>query len=100
MRRRVVVTGIGVITPVGKNVDAMWNVLREGGSGIGRISHFDASKFPTKIAAEVKDFSLGQYVADPAPFAEAGRNILFAIAAATEAVKGSGILDTKLDPSR
>lgn len=100
MRRRVVVTGIGVITPVGKNVESMWKVLREGGSGIGRITHFDASRFPTKIAAEVKDFNLADYVAETGPFDECGRNILFAIAAATEAVKGSGILDQKVDPSR
>ena len=100
MRRRVVVTGIGVITPIGKDVESMWKVLREGGSGIGRITHFDASKFPTKIAAEVKDFNLARYLADTSPFAESGRNVLFAIAAATEAVRGSGILDVALDPSR
>ncbi|MFM8218168.1 MAG: beta-ketoacyl synthase N-terminal-like domain-containing protein, partial [Planctomycetaceae bacterium] len=44
MRRRVVVTGIGVVTPVGNNVEAMWNVLRHSGSGIGLITHFDASR--------------------------------------------------------
>ena len=98
--RRVVVTGIGAITPVGSDVEAMWKVLREGGSGIGRITHFDASRFPTKIAAEVKDFDLSKYVDDPAPYAYSGRNVTFAIAAATEAVTSSGILDTTLDPSR
>jgi 3-oxoacyl-[acyl-carrier-protein] synthase II len=100
MRRRVVVTGIGAITPVGSDVESMWKVLREGGSGIGRITHFDASRFPTKIAAEVKDFDLSQYVDDPAPYADSGRNITYAIAAATEAVRASRIRDAQLDPSR
>jgi 3-oxoacyl-[acyl-carrier-protein] synthase II len=100
MRRRVVVTGIGVITPVGIEIESMWKVLREGGSGIGYISHFDASKFPTKIAAEVKDFDLSRYVEHPDRFAYAGRNIRFAIGAATEAVRDSGILDMSLDPAR
>lgn len=100
MRRRVVVTGIGVITPIGNDVESMWRVLREGGSGIGRITHFDASRFPTKIAAEVKNFDLARFVDDTTPFAESGRNVLFAVAAASEAVKGSGILDVSLDPSR
>src|SRR5579859_7397419 len=99
-RRRVVVTGIGAITPVGNDVESMWKVLREGGSGIGRITHFDASKFPTKIAAEVKNFDLAKYVDDPRRYAWSGRNITFAIAAATEAVNLSGILHTALDPSR
>jgi 3-oxoacyl-[acyl-carrier-protein] synthase II len=100
MRRRVVVTGIGAITPVGSDVESMWKVLREGGSGIGRITHFDASNFPTKIAAEVKNFDLAKYVENPARYAACGHNITFAIAAAKEAVNGSGILGTRLDPSR
>src|SRR5262249_4532950 len=100
MRRRVVVTGIGAITPVGNDVESMWKVLREGGSGIGRITHFDASKLPTNIAAEVKNFDLARYVDDPSRYAYSGRNITFAIAAAKEAVGGSGILDARLDPSR
>lgn len=100
MRRRVVVTGMGVITPVGKDVEAMWGVLRAGGSGIGRISHFDASKFPTRIAAEVKDFDLARYVDDPQKYAFSGRNITFAIAAATEAVRHSRLLETEIDPTR
>ena len=99
-RRRVVVTGIGVITPVGKDVESMWKVLREGGSGIGRITHFDASNFPTKIAAEVRDFDIAHYVEDPLRYASCGRNILFAIGAATEAVRAAGILDSSFDPTR
>src|SRR5690348_11057134 len=83
MRRRVVITGMGAITPIGNDVESMWSVLRAGGSGIGRITHFDASRFPTKIAAEVKNFDLSSYVVDPGRYAYSGRNVTFAIAAAT-----------------
>jgi len=100
MRPRVVITGIGAITPVGNDVESMWSVLRAGGSGIGRITHFDAGRFPTKIAAEVKNFDLSEYVDDPARYAYSGRNVTFAIAAATEAVRSSGVLDSPPEPSR
>jgi len=99
MRRRVVVTGIGAVTPVGNSVDEMWEVLKQGGSGVGKISHFDASNFPTQIAGEVKDFQFSDYVEDESDFEYAGRNVRFAIAAATQAVKDSGLTDDpKLDP--
>ena len=100
MRRRVVVTGIGVITPVGHDVESMWQVLRRSGSGIGHITHFDASRFPTKIAAEVKDFDLGRWISHPERFAQCGRNVTFAIAAATEAVRAAGLSGGAPDPTR
>jgi 3-oxoacyl-[acyl-carrier-protein] synthase II len=100
MRRRVVVTGMGAITPVGKDVESMWDVLRSGGSGIGYITHFDASKFPTRIAAEVKEFELARYVDHPEKFAYSGRNVTFAIAAATEAVRNAGLREAAIDPVR
>src|SRR2546422_9225385 len=62
-RRRVVVTGMGVITPIGIGKESFWAGLMEAGSGVGRISRFDASGFDTRIAAEVRDF-------DPAAFME------------------------------
>ena len=99
MRRRVVVTGIGCITPVGHTVETMWASLRESGTGIGPITHFDASEFPTKIAAEVKDFDISKYVDDLTPLDQCGRNIQFAIGAATQAVEASGITDS-VDPTR
>lgn len=99
MRRRVVITGIGCITPVGIGVESMWKVLQEGGSGVGPITHFDASNFPTQIAGEVKGFNFSDYVDDEERFEHAGRNVRFAIGAATEAVQSSGILDDAgLDP--
>lgn len=101
MRRRIVVTGIGAITPVGNTIDSMWSVLREGGSGIGKITHFDASNFPTRIAAEVKNFDLARYIDRPERFTYAGRNIHFAIGAAVDAVRDSGVLEKgDLDPAQ
>lgn len=100
MRRRVVVTGIGCITPVGNTVQEMWKSLREGRSGIGPITHFDASNFPTKFAAEVHDFDLGKYIEDQDRFKFAGRNIRFAIGAAVQAMDDAGLKDGAPDPSR
>lgn len=100
MRRRVVVTGIGAITPIGNDVESMWKALREGTCGIDRITHFDASNFPTRIAAEVKGFNLSRYVDRAEDYQFSGRNILFAIGAATEAVKSSGVLNSDLNPVR
>jgi 3-oxoacyl-[acyl-carrier-protein] synthase II len=91
---------MGAITPVGNDVQSTWDVLRAGGSGIGRITHFDASKFPTKIAAEVKNFDLKRYVDEPARYVHCGRNVSFAIAAANEAVRHSGLLSSSIDPTR
>ena len=99
-KRRVVVTGMGAVTPLGITVDRMWQALREGQSGIGRITHFDASNFPTRIAAEVRGFDLANYVDDPGRFEYTGRNIRFAIGAAVDAVRASGIMDAHLDPTR
>jgi 3-oxoacyl-[acyl-carrier-protein] synthase II len=99
MRRRVVVTGIGCVTPLGNSIDEMWKSLQEGASGIGNITHFDASSFPTKFAAEVKGYRLEDHVANPERFEHAGRNIRFAIGAADQAVTDSGILDSGLDPA-
>lgn len=100
MRRRVVITGMGAITPIGHTIEEMWKVMLDGGSGIGPITHFDAANFPTKIAAEVKNFDLGKWVDNPERYHYAGRNIRYAIAAAVDAVKMSGIQDAPLDPAR
>ncbi|MCL4116660.1 UNVERIFIED_CONTAM: hypothetical protein GTU68_013966 [Idotea baltica] len=100
MRRRVVVTGIGCVTPVGNDVESTWESLREARSGVGTITHFDASNFPTRFAAEVKDYHFEQYVKDASRFADSGRNIRFAIGAASQAVSDSGIQDSQLNPAR
>ena len=100
MRRRVVVTGMGCITPVGNTVESMWQALMEGRSGIDFITHFDASGFPTKFASEVKQFILSDYIDNPERFEYAGRNIRYAIGAAVQAVNAAGIKDGTVDPAR
>ncbi|QDT94997.1 beta-ketoacyl-ACP synthase II [Gimesia aquarii] len=99
MNRRVVITGIGAITPLGKTVEDTWKALQESQCGVSEITHFDASNFPTRFAAEVQDFHLEDYVDNPDRFEHSGRNIRYAIGAATQAVKDSGILDDDFDPA-
>ena len=91
---------MGCVTPVGNNVESMWQSLLEGRSGVGNITHFDASNFPTRFAAEVKDYDLSQFADEPEHFKFAGRNIRFAVGAAVQAVQDSSILDANLDPAR
>ncbi|MCA9039970.1 MAG: beta-ketoacyl-ACP synthase II [Planctomycetaceae bacterium] len=100
MDRRVVVTGMGCITPVGNDVQSMWESITEGKSGIDFITHFDASHFPTKFAAEVRDFDFDSCVKDPSKYKHTGRNVKFAIGAAKQAVENSGVLDYLKDPGR
>ena len=100
MRRRVVVTGIGAINPMGHDVETVWKGLQEGESGVGYTTVFDASNFPTKISAEVKDWDVTT-IGEPAERWEfRGRHSHFAAGAAHQAVNSSGILDTALDPTR
>ena len=90
MSRRVVVTGMGVVSPVGNDVPAFWNSLCSGKSGIDRITAFDTTAFPTKIAGEVRDLDFGRFF-DPKEVRRTDRAILLAVAAADEAVKNSAI---------
>lgn len=92
MKRRVVITGIGVVSPVGIGVEEFWNNLLAGKSGIGPITQFDASEFPVKIAGEVKDFDAVKYVGDKKTVRHMDRNAQFAVAAARMAAE-----DAKLD---
>ncbi len=98
MRRRVVVTGMGCVTPVGNSVDDMWKSLCAARSGVGKITHFDATNFPTRFAAEVTDFNLADFYDQPERFQHAGRNIRFAVAAAVQAMNDSGLLESGIDP--
>ena len=89
-RRRVVVTGLGVVSPVGNDVPTAWANLVAGKSGIARISRFDASAFTTQIAGEVKDFDVAAYV----PPKEARRFdtfVHYGIAASLQALRDSGL---------
>ncbi len=100
MRRRVVITGVGVINPMGHDVETMWDGLKEGKSGVGYTTIFDASSFPTRISAEIRDWNIAQAGEDPEVWAKRGRHSRFAAGAAKQAVAGSGILDSGIDPTR
>ena len=91
MERRVVITGLGVVSPVGTGVEKFWNSLLEGKSGIAPITRFDAADFPVKIAGEVKDFDPA-LAGDKKTIRHMDRNAQFAVAAARMAVE-----DAKLD---
>lgn len=88
--KRVVVTGIGAVTPLGNNVNDYWNNLINGVSGAAPITRFDASKFKTQFACEVKGFDIGEYL-DRKEARKMDRFSHFGIAAATQAVKDSGL---------
>lgn len=97
--RRVVVTGMGAITPLGNDVESFWNGLVEGRCGVGYITHYDVGDGKVKIAAEVKDFDSTKYM----DFKTAKRMELFSqygVAAATEAVEDAGLDMEKEDPFR
>lgn len=89
-RRRVVVTGLGIISPVGNSVAQAWDNIINGRSGIGRISRFDAHTFPTQIAGEIKDFDLAAYLS-PKEARRYDSFIHYGLAAAMDAVKDAGI---------
>lgn len=99
MKRRVVVTGMGVVTPIGNNVEDFWAAIKEGKVGIGDITRFDTTDYKVKIGAEVKDFVAKERM----DFKAAKRMELFsqyAVAAAKEALEQSGLDLEKEDPYR
>jgi 3-oxoacyl-[acyl-carrier-protein] synthase II len=93
--RRVVITGMGVITPLGHTVADLFAAQIEGRSGVAPIVGWDASTFPTTFAAEVKDFDLGKYVKNPERWADCGVNTRFALAAAKQALVDAELLDER-----
>ncbi len=98
-RRRVVVTGLGMISPVGIGVAPSWQAVLQGRSGIGRITRFDATGFPSQIAAEVKDFDVTRYLSGK----EARRYdtfIHYGLVATMEAVSDAGLEDYAGDKER
>lgn len=90
MARRVVITGMGTLTPVGNGVDAFWEALRAGKSGVGPVTQFDASELSTRIAAEVKDFDPTDYM-DRKDARRMDRFAQLAVAASRMAIEDSGI---------
>jgi 3-oxoacyl-[acyl-carrier-protein] synthase II len=99
-RRRVAITGIGLVTPVGNDVGTTWSALRQGRSGGAPITLFDASGFPTRIAAEVKRFDDHVFTAPRKYLNYANRSHRFALAAAEEAMRDAGIEPTEGDGER
>ncbi len=106
--RRVVITGLGAVTPLGNNVKDTWRSLCAGRSGVARISLFNAESFPTRIAGEVKDFNFPADACLPPACRTgrdrqalmAGRHSLFALEAADEAMKDSGLEESQIRPER
>jgi beta-ketoacyl-acyl-carrier-protein synthase II len=99
-RRRVAITGIGLVTPVGNDVSTTWTALLEGRSGVAPISIFDASGFSTRIAAEVKDFDAAALGADRKLLKFANRSHRFALGAAEQAIRDAGIAPTAATATR
>lgn len=94
-RPRVVVTGMGWITPLGCSIEEVWAKLLAGTSGIGPITGFDASTFPTQFAAEVpRDYDFSDFVRDPEPHKYARANSRFALGAASQAWQQAGLSAT------
>ena len=98
-RRRVVVTGMGIVSPVGVGLSAAWDSIRNARSGVAPITRFDCAAFPTRIAAEVKDFDVGKYLSAK----EARRYdtfVHYGLAATMDAVADAGLADYAGDKER
>jgi 3-oxoacyl-[acyl-carrier-protein] synthase II len=98
--RRVVVTGMGMITPVGLDAESSWQALCEGRSGVGPVTLFDAAGFATRIAGEVTGFRLADYRPDAPRWREHSRTTQFALAAATLAVRQAGLAQATINRAR
>ncbi len=102
MARRVVITGMGCVTPLGHDVETVWKNLLAGASGVTPTTRFDASTFPTAFSSEVKDYDLAKFLGDDAARHEtASLNAKFALGAAVQAWKAAGLdKDLALDSTR
>src|SRR5690606_27109520 len=98
-RRRVVVTGLGAVTPVGNDVAATWRALLDGVSGAGPLTHFDASGFSVRFACEVKDFDPSLYM-DRKEVKRSDLYTQYAIAAAAQAMADAGLENGGFDPEQ
>jgi 3-oxoacyl-[acyl-carrier-protein] synthase II len=98
-RRRVVITGVGAITPLGNNVEDFWKSLLEGVSGADFITHFDVSKFKTKFACEVKNFDPAAYF-DRKELRKYDLVSTYGIVTANQAIADANINSADIDPYR
>ena len=99
-QKKVVITGMGVISPIGNSVAEMWANIRNGVSGIGRTTRFDPSRVDAKISGEVKDFDITQYGIDTKEARRMGLFTQYALAAAKQAWQDSGLAESQPDPDR
>jgi 3-oxoacyl-[acyl-carrier-protein] synthase II len=100
MNRRVVITGIGVIAPNGIGKENFWNALKEGKSGIKKITSFDPSNLPCQIAGEVIDFCPEKYIEDKKRIRRMSRTSQFAVSSAKMAVIDSGLNLKEIEPEK
>ncbi len=100
MERRVVVTGMEMITPLAIGMEKTWKLLLEGKSGIGHIKYFDCSTFQTQIAGEVEGFDINDFISDTKNFKNYGKHSLFSIAATKMALDNSKIDLNKIDKTK
>jgi 3-oxoacyl-[acyl-carrier-protein] synthase II len=98
--RRVVVTGMGVVTPIGLNIEDYWNSLIQGKSGIDRLTRFDVSEFTSRIGGELKNFNPQDFDIEPKKTTRIDRFVQYALAAAKEAFESSGLDMNNEDPFR
>ncbi len=99
MKRRVVVTGLGAVTPVGNNVAEMWEAIKNGKNGIGPITLFDVTDMKVKIAGEVKNIDFEQYI-DKKDVKRLDRSMIFGLIAAKEAFEDARLENAEIDPYR
>ncbi|HNQ35004.1 MAG TPA: beta-ketoacyl synthase N-terminal-like domain-containing protein, partial [bacterium] len=97
--RRVVITGLGLVTPLGTGVEKTWSGLLAGRSGIGPITQFDVSAFPTRISGTVPDFVAPEFL-DRKEIRRLDRFVQYALIAAAEAMNDAGLSREKIDPAR
>jgi len=100
MKRRVVITGVGVVTPIGIGKEAYWDSLKNGRSGAGLLSFFDTADYPCKIDAEVKNFQPEDFIEDKKSIRRMDRFTQFAFCAADMAIRDAGLDTFKMDPDR
>ena len=98
-KRRVVVTGLGIISPVGSTVKSAWDAIVSGQSGIGPITKFDVSAFPVRFGGSVRDFDITQYIT-PKDARRMDEFMHYGVAAGIQAVTDSGIDFSNLDAER
>ena len=100
-QRRVVVTGMGIVSPVGSTIDSAWDAIRNGRSGIGAVTCFDVEQMKTRIGGEVIDFDFADYLA-PRDAKRMDNFVHYGFAASVDAMRDSGLLDedSAFDPER